>query len=417
MMAPMNTTETTAHAAYQVPVSMLDELTKTVNRLAKRGKRTGTAPLSIAIVRHSTRERLRLIPGTERFRRYVQETAWIEVSGASPVVSGHTFVARVEHTDAGNIVARVSPSDETDLTAWRTAAPLCAHCNHKRRRKDTFVLRTPEALLIQVGRNCLADFLRSTDVDAAIGILGFLEELSRVTGESDDDFDSTGSARGWGLSYDVPEFLAAACAAYRQHGWVSSNVPDFSDKEPTARRASWIAGPAPFNSEARRDWEESQPTAADCERAGLIGAWVVETTDASDYMSNLRIAMWQRSPSHRHTGLIASATITYAKHVEKLEFQKRQPRTDAGYFGEVKTKVGPLGATVDAVRFIDGAWGVTTLIVLTADTGHKFKWFASGEVAIEVGARRTLKGTVKKHDEYNGVKATVLTRCKLETAS
>jgi hypothetical protein len=66
------------------------------------------------------------------------------------------------------------------------------------------------------------------------------------------------------------------------------------------------------------------------------------------------------------------------------------------------------------VRPIEGDYGTTYLYTLREDaTGNVFKWFASREALGDATGRTLqLQGTVKKHEEYNGLKSTVLTRCK-----
>ena len=49
----------------------------------------------------------------------------------------------------------------------------------------------------------------------------------------------------------------------------------------------------------------------------------------------------------------------------------------------------------------------------TDSDGNIFSWFTGSGLAEEVGDLVTLKGTVKKHNEYNGAKETILTRCKI----
>jgi hypothetical protein len=52
--------------------------------------------------------------------------------------------------------------------------------------------------------------------------------------------------------------------------------------------------------------------------------------------------------------------------------------------------------------------------VRAEDSGVVVKWFASNNALGEdTGVRVTLRGTVKEHDEYKGIKSTVLTRCTL----
>lgn len=57
-------------------------------------------------------------------------------------------------------------------------------------------------------------------------------------------------------------------------------------------------------------------------------------------------------------------------------------------------------------------WGETWIYKFT-DGKSQFVWF-TGFKDIEVGQTCKLSGTVKKLDEFNGVKQTIVTRCKLK---
>ena len=56
-------------------------------------------------------------------------------------------------------------------------------------------------------------------------------------------------------------------------------------------------------------------------------------------------------------------------------------------------------------------YGTTFLYRFVDDAGNVFVWKASGAYNVFDGV--TIKGTVKDHSEYQGVKQTVLTRCKI----
>lgn len=55
----------------------------------------------------------------------------------------------------------------------------------------------------------------------------------------------------------------------------------------------------------------------------------------------------------------------------------------------------------------------STLYKVRTDDGNFVVWWRSGYYTPERGARIALAGTVKRHDEYQGVKQTVMTRCKV----
>jgi hypothetical protein len=42
--------------------------------------------------------------------------------------------------------------------------------------------------------------------------------------------------------------------------------------------------------------------------------------------------------------------------------------------------------------------------------GRSFTWFNNGKTDMQLGKEYIIKGTIKKHSEYNGLKQTELTR-------
>lgn len=81
--------------------------------------------------------------------------------------------------------------------------------------------------------------------------------------------------------------------------------------------------------------------------------------------------------------------------------------------------VGHLGDRIDFdgnVEFTlvkDGYYGATTIVRFRDEAGNVLTWFASGVHGYEKDAPVHVRGTVKKHEEFRGVKATVLSRCKV----
>src|SRR6188474_1381037 len=101
-----------------------------------------------------------VIPGTTLWAPYGHAHDRVEcvrvTVGEFPRANGWTFVAKIEHTVAGNLIS-CAPGETLD-ESYRTAKAHCDHCNTQRGRTETFVIRSPEGELKQIGRNCLADF-------------------------------------------------------------------------------------------------------------------------------------------------------------------------------------------------------------------------------------------------------------------
>lgn len=59
----------------------------------------------------------------------------------------------------------------------------------------------------------------------------------------------------------------------------------------------------------------------------------------------------------------------------------------------------------------EGYYGPVDIIKMRDASGNMLTWFATSSHGLRKGDTALIKGTVKKHDEYKGVKQTVLTRC------
>jgi hypothetical protein len=98
-----------------------------------------------------------------------------------------------------------------------------------------------------------------------------------------------------------------------------------------------------------------------------------------------------------------------AKAIERQEQREAEGRASE-YVGEVKDRF-EFEAEVLGVYGTEGYYGHTDIVKFKDEDGNLFTWFASDYTDLERGDRMTIKGTVKKHEEYRGMKQTILTRC------
>lgn len=97
---------------------------------------------------------------------------------------------------------------------------------------------------------------------------------------------------------------------------------------------------------------------------------------------------------------------------------ENKDKPDAGYYGEVGNKV-----SLELTYVNHAAWensfgyygGITILYIFKDSEGHIFTWKTSKWInAIDDDVKEFhVTGTIKEHNEYNGQKQTVLTRCKV----
>lgn len=88
------------------------------------------------------------------------------------------------------------------------------------------------------------------------------------------------------------------------------------------------------------------------------------------------------------------------------------PANPSRHIGQVGGKI-ELEATFKKTRWYDTQFGTTWIYTFEDEEGNCLVWKTSSSIGAEEGDKVRIKGTVKDHDEYNGVKQTVLTRCKI----
>lgn len=98
-----------------------------------------------------------------------------------------------------------------------------------------------------------------------------------------------------------------------------------------------------------------------------------------------------------------------------VQEKERQEVADKSlYFGTVGEKLINLEVTFKNIFFYDTQFGSLAIYIFEDTDGHQFKWKTSkGFSNIEKGDFIKINGTIKEYSEYNGVKQTVLTRCKI----
>lgn len=384
--------------SWRIPSFRVEELKRRVEVLNRRVVKTGGAGLTIRVTGES------VVGSGDSLERWSD----VLVEGDVPRVDGWQFVARVEHHDTGNIVS-CAPGSSVELPeSYRLAEAHCSHCSAVRNRKDTFVLHKGGEMR-QVGRNCLADFLRSGDPGIALRVWSVYASMRSLLNEAAERGYGPSDPRGFSTVY----FLACTVAAIREVGWVSKASAMDTGRTPTAQIASHIAS---FKPKGRT------PVAGDFAEAGEVVAWIEDLAgreDLNDYMSNLRAAVALGCVERRHEGIVASGVAAYRRGLEKAAElaanAAREAVRPSSHVGITDKRYDFRGLTVREARQCNNDWGSSLMLVLEDQDGNDLKCFLRGGESFKVGDVLGGKATVKSHDEYKGRKVTSLIRCKFET--
>lgn len=92
--------------------------------------------------------------------------------------------------------------------------------------------------------------------------------------------------------------------------------------------------------------------------------------------------------------------------------EARMPANPSEHIGSIGDKIA-LDAELIRISFYDHKFGTTWIYSFQDADENVLIWKTSSCQDIERGDKIRLRGTIKGHDEYNGVKQTVLTRCKI----
>ena len=333
--------------------------------------------------------------GLKRTRQMVHTV----ISGDAPKYDGWTFLARIEWTDNDEAVVFTAPGIE-GIDRDRLAPMWCDHCGIKRYRKYTYAVRNDDGNELQVGSTCLKDFL------------GWNTNPVWILPPSDNDLYGES---GFGHStpvYSVETVLAASWACIQAFGYVRTT--DYSGQ---ATKYTVLAVLDPRTPAERELARKITPHIAEsASMAKRIHAFLLsdEFSGFGEYVTNLKAIARSEFCQPKFVGFLASAPQAWAKAQERSLIKQREKAEITNEFlGEIKDKL-ELPVTLKSIRFLESDWGVTTLYTFATDDGHIVKWFSSRRVFTDRDLERpmTIKGTVKKHDEYQGTKSTVLTRVR-----
>lgn len=315
--------------------------------------------------------------------------------------NGWRVVSRIEHGENGNIVTGFG--DEEIDPAWYEAEPRCDHCGTNRFRAVTFMVKNEGGELRQVGKTCLREY---TGIDPATAALW--ASLGDCFDEPRDCDIGEWKAGGFTRMYNVETALAFAVDDIAKHGYRKSD--DGADSTRYAVKMLLVGDGFPS--------EEGKAKAAE------IVAWLKELGEIAKKrpgeVGNIERDCVPLALSgfckEAHLGRLAYMPVAFKKDLERRE---RDAARNADHESAVKNSefVGGIGERLtvatkkaELVTSWETQFGWTSLYKFVDNDGNVFVWYASREINVADGMK--IVGTVKDHKEYNGVKQTVLTRCK-----
>lgn len=341
----------------------------------------------------------------------------IDVEGKAEV-NGWRFAASLEYTHKGNIINGVSDIEIPER--YYSCDPWCEHCKTRRDRRSSYiVLNTETGEFKQVGKSCLADFTHGLSAESAALCESWFKEAEVASEWS-----------GFGCSpnyFAVPTFMATAAEVIRLFGYIrrhDEGLCTADHAEMIYRMENGMRVPFVVKEFYEKTYADAKTRGFDSknqrsvELANTVRDWIINNEKDSNYFHNLKVACSLDAVESGAIGLLVSAFPAYNRDLEmqaerrERERKEAEQRAHSTYMGEIGDKVSFEIASYYLISSWETQWGTTYVYKFTDKEGRNATWKTSGWFDDWV-VGKTIKGTVKEHKEFNGIKQTELTRCRV----
>lgn len=169
-----------------------------INKANKRLERSGfEGKFDYTIERFVKEER------KDGFTQYYELTS-IMVYPPEVEHNGYKFLAAVS-SEEGGLVVRSPRNSSEDLKGWRPDSTYCEHCGSRRKRKRTYLIKSPDGEVRQIGSSCVKGYLGGTS-PAGLWSMNY-DVIDQEKVDRDPEYTKSNSMR-----YKSEEYVAVALA-------------------------------------------------------------------------------------------------------------------------------------------------------------------------------------------------------------
>lgn len=306
----------------------------------------------------------------------------IDVEGVAKI-NDWEYIGTIYKADHGNLIKSIK--DINIPSKYYADEPCCEHCYKKIQRKFTYlVYNTKTCEFKSVGKTCLKDY---TGIDAEL--ITYINQFFKIA----KDFETAYNGIKYPKTFDIEKLLRITSEICRLNGGYNLNLG-----YPTHVTASNIYKMIEF---------------------GYSYPAIEKLADDLDLYSNETNAIlpkcieYMKNSDNQNLKVMSEceqAPLTFMHDVAIVlsNFYEIKKKTEYEYFGNVGSKF-EITADLKLTSTFEGEYGLTNIYVFKAEKSI-FRWITSK--SIENGKYK-IQGVIKKHEEYNETKWTIVTRCKV----
>ena len=388
---------------YDIPTSRLGLMDERIAKLNRKADKLGCPQAVVTVISEPFIIEVRLSEDNPPVKI---EYVTVSVSGEAPKLDGWSYLGYI---DQDKLVYGDHITDEE-----RNRQGQCDYCKIDRSRTHTYVVSHENGDRQVVGSTCLKDFVGGKSPDSIVSWLRVFQKFMDSI-EGVDYADDGGSH-----VYDLPDALELAWKAIRIYGWVSGKQAYQDYSISTAQIVKNVIDAPDYSSSLnsfKTDWarvqDERNLPDSDPQLVEASIEWAKSHKDSdNNYLNNIGIIAENGYTTKRSMGMAVSILSSYEREVEKrIKKEANQKLADGSeHLGEVGKRQVFDDVTLSSIQYIDGQFGTTVLHKFLQDGSNVMVWFGSKELDIDLGETVAIKATVKRHDEFNFVKQTIVNR-------
>lgn len=335
----------------------------------------------------------------------------VDIDMTNPVVSlnGWSFLAIIEHSKDGNVIMKKIYDVNVPEKYWNSDT-YCEHCNTDRYRKYTYlVYRADTKEIHQVGSTCLTAYL-GFDATLLMQHATFMDKLNNIMDSEHDRLCHRGIE-----VQPMETFLKRTIADVSLHGYVSAKkAREYNTTQKEDGNFLTATGEIVWSMMYNRyAYESIKDADMDMvkETYPKIIEWVKNLTNNTDYTRNIQTLIEREYITYKTATTASSIVGMYYADMNK---NNKANTIHSEWVGEIKRRID-FDLTLKFKNVFEGKYGINYCYVFETVEGNRVVWFTNS-VELEVGCRYIGKATVTKHDEFKGVKQTIVNRAKLTKA-
>ena len=302
----------------------------------------------------------------------------------------------------------------------------CDYCKTNRKRNKTYLVVNRETgEWKQLGKECLKLFVTGIDIDAIATFESFIKEAEDAANPGDEFFYNR-RAR----FVEVQRALELAQAATKMFGFVATrdNVGErnvFSTKNIVqAKLLKEMGCPSDLLNIDNTEREKINLAVA---KLTVYSAYAEESISNDiialretvaelpdePYYNNLKTVLANEYVPLDKLGLLVSAPKAISRYYEfkKMQEEKEKLAKSSNYIGEVGDKISVNFVSGREVACCETQFGLLHIYEFKDSNGNTVVWKSSSNK--DIPENGVVTGTVKAHEEYDGIKQTVILRAKI----